>query len=79
MAKHPVPHQRLANSRGNRRYKAFANKVKAKLTNKTQLVDCPSCGETMMAYNVCEACGKYRDKQFIDKTKGEEKITKIQA
>lgn len=79
MAKHPVPHQRLADSRGNRRYKTFANKARKKLSNKTNIVDCPSCGEKALAHHVCEACGKYRDIEVINKKKGEDKITKIKA
>lgn len=79
MAKHPVPHQKTAKSRSSRRYKTFANKARKKLTDRTQIVDCPSCGEKARAHHVCETCGKYRDNQIIDKKKEADKITKIKA
>jgi len=79
MAKHPVPKQKLAKGRTSRRYKSFANKVRAKLTKRIQLTDCPSCGEKVRSHHVCTSCGKYRNEQIIDKSKGTEKITKIKA
>lgn len=77
--KHPVPHQKLAKSRTNRRYKSFANKARKKLTDRTNIVDCPACGEKALAHHVCNACGKYRDVQVIDKKKEADKITTIKA
>ncbi len=79
MAKHPVPHQKTAKSKTSSRYKAFANKVRTKLTKRIRITDCPSCGEKVRIHHVCEACGKYRNEQILDKGKEMEKITKIKA
>ncbi|OIP81594.1 50S ribosomal protein L32 [Candidatus Peregrinibacteria bacterium CG22_combo_CG10-13_8_21_14_all_44_10] len=79
MAKHPVPKQKLCKSRTSRRYKSFANIVRSKLTDKIQLTTCPSCGEKVRAYHVCEACGQYKNEQIVKSGGSKEKITKIKA
>ncbi len=79
MAKHPVPKQKKPKSKTRKRYGSFKTKVLKKLSEGTQLVNCPDCGEKRLAHNVCKECGKYRGRQVIDKQKEVDKITKIKA
>ena len=32
------------------------------------IVKCPQCGEPILAYRVCKACGYYKGEQIIDKS-----------
>ena len=32
------------------------------------IVNCPQCGEPILAYRVCKACGYYKGEQIIDKS-----------
>ena len=80
MAKHAVPKQKQSKGRSSRRYKTFAGKTRKKLSNATQLMDCPKCGAPMKMHNVCKACGHYRGKDMMGKVKkAEAKVTKIKA
>lgn len=64
MAKHPVPKKKTSKARGSRRYKAFQNKARRRLTEAIQLVKCPSCGDMIRAHHACNACGSYRGKDL---------------
>jgi len=41
-----------------------------------QLVKCVNCGELTLSHIVCKACGTYKDKQVVAKTKA--KITRAE-
>ncbi|HAU39802.1 MAG: 50S ribosomal protein L32 [Candidatus Peregrinibacteria bacterium GW2011_GWF2_43_17] len=79
MAKHPVPKRKTEKSRTKRRYHQYVNRVITKLEEGIRLVDCPSCGESMVMHHMCASCGKHRGKDMIDKSKELSKITKIKA
>lgn len=36
--------------------------------NAVNVANCQHCGEPVRPHNVCEACGKYGDKQIIKET-----------
>ncbi len=38
-----------------------------KLATPTNIVKCPQCGEDILAYRVCKACGYYNGEQIINK------------
>ena len=38
-----------------------------KLETPTNIVKCPNCGEDILAYRVCRACGSYDGKEIIKK------------
>ena len=38
-----------------------------KLEAPTNLVKCPQCGETNLAYRVCKACGYYKGVEVVAK------------
>ena len=79
MAKHPVPKQKKAKNKTKRRYGSFKTSVLTKLSKRVNLVICPDCGEKHLTHTVCHACGKYRGRQVLDKSKKVEKITTIKA
>ena len=39
-----------------------------KLENPTNIVKCPQCGEPILAYRVCGACGYYKGEEIVSKT-----------
>ena len=39
-----------------------------KLETPTNIVNCPNCGEPILAYRVCKACGFYKGEEIIAKT-----------
>ena len=39
-----------------------------KLETPTNIVNCPNCGEPILAYRVCKACGFYKGEEIIPKT-----------
>ena len=39
-----------------------------KLETPTNIVKCPNCGEPILAYRVCKACGFYKGEEIIAKT-----------
>lgn len=80
MAKHPVPKKKTSRARGNRRYKAFQNKARVRLSEAVQLAKCSHCGAQIRAHHACDECGYYRDKDLMGKmAKAEEKVTTIKA
>ena len=36
-----------------------------KLATPTNIVKCPQCGEPILAYRVCGACGYYKGEQIV--------------
>ena len=38
-----------------------------KLETPTNIVNCPNCGEPILAYRVCKACGFYKGEEIIAK------------
>jgi len=79
MAKHAVPKQKKAKNKTKKRYGSFKTSVLTKLSKRVNLVICPDCGEKHLTHTVCHACGKYRGRQVLDKSKKVEKITTIKA
>jgi len=39
-----------------------------KLATPTNIVKCPQCGEDILAYRVCKACGYYNGEEIIAKS-----------
>ena len=39
-----------------------------KLATPTNIVKCPQCGEPILAYRVCGACGYYKGEEIIAKS-----------
>ena len=39
-----------------------------KLATPTNIVKCPQCGEDILAYRVCKACGYYNGEELIAKS-----------
>ena len=77
--KRPTPKQKLCKSRTRTRYGAFQTKVRQKLTDRVNLVTCPTCGAKAQAHTVCKQCGQYKGRQVLDVEKDMKKITKIKA
>ena len=44
-----------------------------KLETPTNIVKCPQCGEPILAYRVCKACGYYKGVEVIAKSASAEK------
>ena len=44
-----------------------------KLETPTNIVNCPNCGEPILAYRVCKAGGFYKGEEIIAKTEKTEK------
>ncbi len=44
-----------------------------KLETPTNIVKCPQCGEPILAYRVCKACGFYKGEEIIAKNEAEAK------
>ena len=44
-----------------------------KLETPTNIVKCPQCGEPILAYRVCKACGFYKGEEIINKSEAEAK------
>lgn len=58
-----VPKRKVSHSRQNKRRSSVW-----KLDTPTNLVKCPKCGETNLAYRVCKACGYYKGVEVVAKT-----------
>ena len=44
-----------------------------KLEQPTNIVKCPQCGEPILAYRVCKACGFYKGEEIAPKNTAEAK------
>ena len=44
-----------------------------KLENPTNIVNCPNCGEPILAFRVCNKCGYYKGEEIIAVKADEEK------
>ena len=44
-----------------------------KLEEPTNIVKCPQCGEPILAYRVCKACGYYKGEEIVSKATAETK------
>ena len=44
-----------------------------KLETPTNIVKCPQCGEAILAYRVCPACGYYKGEAIVTKSESEAK------
>ena len=44
-----------------------------KLETPTNIVKCPQCGEPILAYRGCKACGFYKGEEIIAKNEAEAK------
>ena len=79
MAKRSTPKKQQANSQSSRRYKAFQNRARKQLLNKTALGVCPKCKEDKLSHTACPTCGYYKGRVVLDKQKEMDKITKVKA
>ncbi len=57
-----VPKRKVSHSRKMKRRSSVW-----KLEAPTNLVKCPQCGETNLAYRVCKACGYYKGVEIVAK------------
>ena len=39
-----------------------------KLDTPTNIVKCPQCGESILAYRVCNSCGYYKGEEIVSKS-----------
>ncbi len=62
----PVPRQRHTKSKRNQQRAHQALKA-------LKLVNCPKCGQPVLAHQVCQNCGTYKGREVIDVMK---KLTK---
>ena len=58
-----VPKRKVSHSRKMKRRSSVW-----KLETPTNIVKCPNCGEPILAYRVCKACGFYKGEEIIAKT-----------
>ena len=79
MAKRATPKKKQAKSSSSSRYKTYRNKARKMLLKATYLSKCDKCGETRLSHNACLACGYYKGRMVIDKSKEMDKITKVKA
>ena len=79
MAKRPTPKKKQAKSSSSRRYKAFQNSARKRLTNSVNLTTCPKCKEAKLQHTVCHGCGEYKGRKVMDMDKQMDKITKVKA
>ena len=79
MAKRSTPKKQQANSQSSRRYKTYQNKARKRLLNATSITRCEQCGESRLAHTACSACGYYKGRVVIDKSKAMDKITRVKA
>lgn len=79
MSKRPTPKKQQSNSSSSRRYKAFQNKARKRLTATTNICKCPKCKEDKLTHTACPTCGFYKGRLVIDKNKEMDKITKVKA
>ena len=63
-----VPKRKVSHSRKMKRRSSVW-----KLEAPTNLVKCPQCGEPILAYRVCKACGFYKGEEIIAKNEAEAK------
>ncbi len=78
MAKHAVPKKKASTTQTNRRYKAFQNNAQKRLLNKGKSLTCAKCASAVLQHHLCTACGFYREKDILGKSKSE-KVTTIKA
>ncbi len=57
-----VPKRKVSHSRKMKRRSTVW-----KLEEPTNIVKCPQCGEPILAYRVCKACGYYKGEQVVAK------------
>ena len=55
-----VPKRKVSHSRKMKRRSTVW-----KLEEPTNIVKCPQCGEPILAYRVCKACGYYKGEQVV--------------
>ena len=79
MAKRSTPKKQQANSQSSRRYKTYQNKARKRLLQATAITHCDKCGESRLAHTACSACGYYKGRMVIDKSKAMDKITRVKA
>ena len=63
-----VPKRKVSHSRKMKRRSSVW-----KLETPTNIVNCPNCGEPILAYRVCRACGYYKNEEIISKSETEAK------
>ena len=56
-----VPKKKVSHSRKMKRRSSVW-----KLEQPTNIIKCPQCGEPILAYRVCKACGYYKGEQVVD-------------
>lgn len=79
MAKRSTPKKQQANSQSSRRYKTYQNKARKRLLKATAVSKCDKCGEPRLSHTACSACGYYKGRMVIDKSREMDKITKVKA
>jgi large subunit ribosomal protein L32 len=79
MAKRPTPKKQQAKSQSSKRYKAFQNRARKRLSNSANLTLCPKCKEARLSHAVCPGCGEYKGRKVLDMEKQIDKITKVKA
>lgn len=65
MAKHPVPKKKTSKARTTRRYKAFQNRARVRLSEAIQLTECSKCQAAVRLHHACPKCGTYRDTNVL--------------
>ena len=55
-----VPKKKVSHSRKMKRRSSVW-----KLEQPTNIIKCPQCGEPILAYRVCKACGYYKGEQVV--------------
>ena len=64
-----VPKRKVSHARKMKR-RSSVWKLESPANN---IVKCPQCGEPILAYRVCKACGFYKGEAVISKAASEEK------
>ena len=59
-----VPKRKVSHARKMKR-RSSVWKLESPVNN---IVKCPQCGEPILAYRVCKACGYYKGEEIISKT-----------
>ena len=57
----PVPYGKRSKAKGRQRRAANMKYTGVNVQN------CPSCGEPVLSHRICPSCGKYHDRQVLEK------------
>ncbi len=79
MSKKPVPKKQQSNKQTSARYKTFQNRARKRLLALVSLNDCPNCSKKKLSHTACPACGHYKGRVVVDKSRKIEKIIRVKA